>query len=664
VTLRKSILLLISLSAIAALVACGGSSSSTPPPAAVTVAVGTVTSPLVTNSQNSITATVTNDSTNAGVTWTCSGATNCGSFNPATSTGSSATTTYTAPPFPASGITITATSVASTSATGTATGIAIVGPTVAAGNYVFSVTGQDVNGTYTVIGVINVGATGAITGEQDFTDFLNPDLYDQINTTGSSIATDADGNITLTLVTCDGSTCTSTDTNVGASGTETFDGSVLPLSTTGRAFLTEFDASGSGSGELDAQSSSAFTAGTAPGPVSYAFALNGVYNDDGNAVPIAVGGVIDVDGAAGSGAISGATSIFDVNAAGELFPAETFNASTVSTADTFGRIQFTLNASTFDQMLLSGYIVDGTHIRLVEGFDGTYDTFGGANVVTGGTGLVQNSSDVPTTAAGDGFTNAGAVGTYVFGMNGADPEGAFQAAGQLSLATTGVSGFVDFNDLVNSSGSEAVSPDPVTATTYAVDAFAAGDYTISTIEDSQATPNVFNLQVYLDGNGNALAISMDNTDVLAGYGFQQASGLVGTFAASNFSGSYGLDVTGWGLPAVAAPFSTNVNEFELDAVGPTSATSGALAGTVDLNYYSATPTETTGLTVTGAIGTSGANTAAGIFSGSTITGLDVTTCATTCTADAFNYYLYDAAGDSFLIETDLLQLTLGYSAQQ
>jgi hypothetical protein len=60
----------------------------------------------------------------------------------------------------------------------------------------------------------------------------------------------------------------------------------------------------------------------------------------------------------------------------------------------------------------------------------------------------------------------------------------------------------------------------------------------------------------------------------------------------------------------------------------------------------------------------------GIFTG-TITGVDVTTCplfTTTaegpCTADVFNYYLIDAAGDNIAIETDLNQLTLGAFAQQ
>ncbi len=52
-------------------------------------------------------------------------------------------------------------------------------------------------------------------------------------------------------------------------------------------------------------------------------------------------------------------------------------------------------------------------------------------------------------------------------------------------------------------------------------------------------------------------------------------------------------------------------------------------------------------------GTPGAD---GVFSG-TLSGLDVT--LGTSQLDAFDYYLYDKAGDSFVIETDLNQLTNG-----
>ena len=78
-TYRKSILLLISLSMIAALVAC--SSSSTPP---ITVTLSVVPTSLQVGATQAITATVANDSANRGVTWSCTpgnSAATCGSFS-------------------------------------------------------------------------------------------------------------------------------------------------------------------------------------------------------------------------------------------------------------------------------------------------------------------------------------------------------------------------------------------------------------------------------------------------------------------------------------------------------------------------------------------------------------------------------------------------------
>ena len=329
-TFRKSILLLITLGMIAALVAC---SSSTHAP--ITVTLSTVPSTLTVNSQTSITATVANDSANGGVTWSCSGATPCGTFSAATSASGTAVT-YTAPAVIASSVTITATSVTTTTISATAT-TAITAATLANGNYAFSLSGEDANGIYHVVGAFTV-ASGAITaGEQDFVDIKNPDLFDQINPTGSTVATTTDGNLQIILTTCLGTTCTSADTAVGVAGVETLNGTVLPLSTTGRTFINEFDASASGSGELNSQTTVA-TSPLATG--GYAFVVGGL---DTGGDPLAIGGVINVDNLSGAGTISGAGSIFDMNddMSGTTLQGQTLGASTVTaTPDAFGKVTF------------------------------------------------------------------------------------------------------------------------------------------------------------------------------------------------------------------------------------------------------------------------------------------------------------------------------------
>src|SRR5271170_2951555 len=107
-TIRKSILLLIGLSMIAALVACGSSShsSTTPPPANITVTLSTVPTSLNVNSQTPITAT-TNDT--AGVNWSVTCATApCGTFS-AAQTATGVATTYNAPSAATTNVIITAT---------------------------------------------------------------------------------------------------------------------------------------------------------------------------------------------------------------------------------------------------------------------------------------------------------------------------------------------------------------------------------------------------------------------------------------------------------------------------------------------------------------------------------------------------------------------------
>ncbi len=641
-TFRKSILLLIGLSMVAALVACSsnGGGHVTPPPTVITVSLSAVTSPLPVNSATPVTAT-TNDP--QGVTWsvTCA-ATNgvCGTFTSAQTAGGTANT-YNAPPAPTTNVVITATSVTNTAiSASTSPAITISGATLADGTYVFSLAGEDANvSKYYVAGVITISGGAIAGGEQDFVDYLNVDA-DSINPTGSAIAYNGDGNVQITLVTCAGGDCTNTDTNIGpgGNGTETLNGTILPLSTTGRTLITEFDAWASGSGELAPQDPVAAAATPASG---YAFVLNGL-DPHPNGVQLAVGGILNVDGA---GTISGTGSIFDVNDGGVTSPPGglTFNPSTVSPPSPSpnpGRVVFILNSASFSgkQVRLAGYIVDSSHIQLVE----TSDTYGGT---LGGVAYSQGANTGT-------FTSANAAGTYVVGLSGMDTNNpVLQVASQLTLGAGAVTGFFDYNDIITSSGTApATTPDPIAPTTYTLDASGAGDVTIPGITDSAGTVT-YNLQLYLDGNGHALAISMDLNDTIGGAGFTQGSGV----ASASFNGSYGLDVTGLDVSSTG----------ELDGAGPVSATSGAIAGTVDLNWLFSSGPLYPNTAVSGTIVTTGSSN--GVLTG-TITGVDATTCILvgipSCSIDNFSYYLIDATGDNIAIETDDNQLTLGFFFQQ
>jgi hypothetical protein len=198
-----------------------------------------------------------------------------------------------------------------------------------------------------------------------------------------------------------------------------------------------------------------------------------------------------------------------------------------------------------------------------------------------------------------------------------------------------VSGTLSYNDLKTQTpqgGSTLVS-----GATYSV--ASTGDVTLTGLtgiaDITTGTTFTYNLQLYLTGDGNALVISMDTADVLAGRGFLQTGG--GSFNAASFSGSYALNVV-QKLP---------IPPFERDGVGTIAADGVAtLTGFVDLNELH--PTTDVLLT-----GTFAAN-PNGVFTG-TISGIS----SIDAPSDNFTYYLVDTT-QVLAIETDTDQLTLGY----
>ncbi len=608
---RQSIFLITALAMIALLVACSSSSSTPPPPPAISIAyTGTVPTSLVTVQQTSLTATVSNDTGTGGVNWsvTCglTGTDVCGTFS-ASNTASGSAVTYTAPASPTT-VTITATAADSTSATAMAT-ITIASPSLADGNYVFSVSGFDgiTGAPYSVAGAFAISGGVLTGGEQDFVDYATVATLDTFNPGTSSVSTTADGNLQVVLDT--------QDSSVGVNGVETFNGT---FTCTCKALITEFDTSATASGTLDLQTSTATPSG------GYAFGLAGL---DFNGFVLAMGGILNVDGA---GTISGTGSIFDANDGGSglTFQGETFGASTVSAADSLGRVTFTLNptdSTDFPQIILAGYIVDATRIRLVESNDAFVGT-------TGGSALGQG--------ANTGTFNTIAGDSYVAGLTGFDTNFILQAAGVLTTnADFSVSGNISYNDLV----SVTSTPSPVTGGTYTLDP--TGRVTMTGVTDGLTT---FNLQLYLTGDGHAIAITMDTTDLLAGLGFGQT----GPFDATSFSGNYAVSAGGWDVNALGP----------INAVGLVNADGvSAFTGFTDLNWlFESGPVPDLTLA-----GTYTAPDSTGTFGG-TVTGLDVTNNAS---ADAFTYYIISAptvnGADTEVIgiETDFNQQTLGMFSQ-
>ncbi|MGH9495102.1 MAG: beta strand repeat-containing protein [Candidatus Sulfotelmatobacter sp.] len=610
----------VALSMVAALVACSSGNTSTTPPPPVTAIAATSgsgqTASVSAGFGSPLVATVTQGGTalsGASVTFSAPSSGASGTFSNSTETETDATdangvatsSTFTAN---ATGGTYNVTATVSGAASPASFSLTNnAGPPIADGSYVFSVTGTDATGSpYFVAGQFVISG-GAITGgEQDFSDFTFAQT-DLINSTGNVLTTTADGNMQIQLATCNHTDCTTPDTSVGFGGTETFNGTLVSST---RARIVEFDAFATSSGTLDLQTS------TAAPSAGYAFMVQGVNFNGGS---LSIGGVLQMDG---SGGITATGSVFDVENAGTPLANESINStgSSVTGPDASGRVVITVSptSSSLHPFSTAGYIVDATHIQLVEIIDPTGGT-------TGGIALGQNAANL-------------AVGgnSYVIGMNGFDTFGPLPIAGVFipTHGATTVTGTISYNQTSVQAVAAAIS-----GGTYVADA--NGRVTMTGVTDGTLTVNI---QLYVDGNGNALALTLDSAgDVNAGIGYQQTGG--GSFTAGSFSGSYVMNTTGF-----------DNSGFEFDAVGPITADGvGTLSsGFVDLNWLS----DGTVAVPTVNLPVSGTFTAAssGVFSPGTITGLDV---VVPTNADAFTYYLVDTT-KAVAIEVDTNQWALGY----
>jgi len=372
---------------------------------------------LVPNATASITATVTGDSSNAGVTWSCTAATAgsaCGSFNPMT-TPSGTATMYTAPGTAVGSVTITATSVTNSAAFATAN-VNISTSGGLAGNYAFYVGGLDFNSLYSLAGSVTIAADGTLTGEQDYNDgsgITSPEPGGDMITSGSLSFDPTSGLGTLILIT--------NNKNVGTNGTETL---ALNFANNNHALIIEADGSATSSGSFDLQTLPSTPAG------GFSFVLSGV-DSGGNTTFF--GGVFNV---AGTSVTSG---IFDENSAAHSHPSLNNSfTGTLSAADSFGRGTFT---QTGIANTIVYYIVGPEALRLID-----VDS----NSTSVGSAFGQGAS------AGT-FTNA-AIGNSVFSIQSNFAGNLYTAVGQIVPSAGSFSGVADVNeDLVVFADAQPIS---------------------------------------------------------------------------------------------------------------------------------------------------------------------------------------------------------------
>jgi hypothetical protein len=390
------------------------------------------------------------------------------------------------------------------------------------------------------------------------------------------------------------------NTAIGVGGVETLRGVRVSGS---RVLISEFDTFASATGSLDLQTSTAAPSG------GYAFSVRGT---DGTQqqYALAIGGVLNINGSS----VVVANSVLDYNDGGSVEKGLMFSSGSVSTPDSFGRITITLTPNTPNLLgfILTGYIVSANQIQLVAS---QMDALGGD---LGGMALGQG------THTGN-FTMASVSGsTYVFTGVGADANGSLHIGGGLVLNSNGtVSGMLALNDFANF-GSVNIA-----GGNYIVDA--NGRVSITNVTPSLVQGTPFAFELYLDGNGNAMEIGVDSSQLSEAQAYRQT-----VSSTASFAGTYALGGQGFGN------FTNSVPAW--GAVGPAVIASNALTGFTDYNLQGATPTSN--VTLTGTETSSTATLA--------VTGLNA---ATLSMSDSYLYLPIDAKR-VIAIEVDGNQLGL------
>jgi hypothetical protein len=299
------------------------------------------------------------------------------------------------------------------------------------------------------------------------------------------------------------------------------------LVASGHALVTRFDTSATGSGTIDQQTTTAFSNAALAG--AYAFNLAGIDNVSN---PLGVAGNFTADA---SGNITGVT---DSNDTGSVLADVAMTGTMPVTAS--GRGTATINAVRGQVLTLAYYVVDNTHLKMVE-TDATFALGGEAFRQTGP------------------FSAASVSGPFAFTIAGVDllTAGPFAAGGVLTSDGAGniTSGTEDFND------SGGIVTNVGLTGAYTMAANGRGTLTINT------TQGTFTFVIY-PSSGGVLTLETDVAFLASGTALQQT----GSFSAGTLSGTYGLNFTG----ATANGEIDSIAEF-------TSNGTSSLTGIIDLN---------------------------------------------------------------------------------
>lgn len=547
---RRYMWWLVAMAMAAVLAGCGGSTFNLQNPTgpgssgaavAITFKPAPPTALQVSAASTNVIAVVNNDTTNAGVDWvlSCGNASSCGTLLPQ-HTASDQAASYTPPTalFPPTNnqmVHLVAYATADHTKNILASiAITAFGSFLQQGTYVFKTSGVNFSGqTFQRAGAVVLDGQGGVlldgnghAGEQTV-NFVNPNtgaltsVSDYI--VGGSYFVGSDGRGTLNI--------TTNDVNLGQQGVETY--SFIALSNS-QALVTKMDFlndpqlqdnNESAVGTLDLQTNAAAPA------LGYAFVGGGT---DVTGAAIALGGVLNFDL---PNSISGTGSVFDLARNDGSGTVTTSSVSgTVSAPDSFGAVQIGLTTSfATNPLQFTGYIVDASHMQVIESDAGSGSGFG----VTVGMALGQGPATGSFTT-----TKAFAGSTFVYGLTGQDLNGVNNSLAAVGTVSPGnltlTNGFLD--EIQN--GLQVQVSDKFHGA-YAIDPAGTGrvnstSFTFNHTINGAGPQLVF----YLTGKGSpALVLDADLEPKLGGAGVATGIAYPALKSGSSFSGAYGLYFT-------------------------------------------------------------------------------------------------------------------------
>jgi hypothetical protein len=567
---RKRILLGIGVAVTMLMAAC--SSPRTP----ISVAISTAPpASLNVNQTASIVATLTNDSSNAGVNWSCAPAGSCGTFSP-THTASGAATTYTAPASAAS-VTITATSAADATKTASAT-VNVTTPPISISISTAPPSSLNVNQTASVAATVTndsssnggvdwscapVGSCGSFspthTASGATTTYTAPASAASVTITATSTADStktATASVTITPLPISISITTAPPatayinqtapvaaTVVNDTSNSGVDWSCAPAGSCGAfspthtasGVATTYTAPASATSVTITATSTADTTKTATAAVNVVplsvSSLAGTYTFyaagfDSNSAPSQVAGSIVLDG--NGNVTGGEQDRADPNASPNVQADDPITGGTVTDGSN-GEATITMTATSWGTETFSVTLVNGKHLLITE-FDANTNSQGSMDLQTAPTSVPMGGNAFALNDYEDEFSFGGVItsdGTNITAGDADDNSG---------------SANLDFNPSVSNA---ITAPD------------ASGRGTIQLYDQSMGGPIQF--AYYVVGPEAFRLVEIDANDYLVGSMLGQGTA-AGSFSAASLSGGFAFEQVGWTGPAyfaVAGQFATD-----------------------------------------------------------------------------------------------------------